>query len=571
MSKSIFAGLVSLYTILLFGLFTPAFADYSVPVSHTHNGREHNHQLPKEGLNHRHGISQAGRAIQKQNKVIYSNTTIVPNTPRNTSSNQPRSTYKPPKPSNPRIVQNDPGLHSHAGREHQHPLPNQGVFHRHGTNGAIGQRVINNTSTTVVYDDIQNAPNYNSSNPNRNNNANTRSNGSINNGYVNDNYTIRDNRGDDNVSRNRKKQNRSERRRWRQAQGVDRFIKGSTQCDPNKTDCNVCAVNVKQQFQKAASKQINWSRKSWNFTWPQPYPPQNVRPLDVFDGDPKYALGIPDKHVQGFVRTNSRLFPYAGSHSHKRKGGIFVVKQGANGEQSLSSLHQTTGKHPSGVQVIGKYLVYGEGTRLFFRDINSQNQRSGVRLTAAGANFGGGLGIIKLARDNHLLITTGPGGQRPNPRFNRFYHLKSVNGRPSSLSFINKSSTNKPQQWPTILSYSENMSLITECGTGDVYSIHTTGDEKGVSAISGKGYWRLSKLVTNGKALGLTAVNAFTTRQDIKRCNVRAAATVNVNPQNRLEFVCHGYAKDPDGSGFNILGKSSRNRDKFYYNVGVVR
>ena len=75
----------------------------------------------------------------------------------------------------------------------------------------------------------------------------------------------------------------------------------------------------------------------------------------------------------------------------------------------------------------------------------------------------------------------------------------------------------------------------------------------------------------NGTDLGLKAVNAFTTAQDLKRCNVRAAATVSVNSRNRLEFVCHGYAKDPDGSGFNILGSSSRDRDKFYFNVGEVR
>ena len=549
MRKSFFTGLVSFCSLLILGIFSTTSADYSVPVSHTHNGREHNHQLPKEGVYHRHGIGQVGKPVRAQNKVIYSNTKTVPN--------KPSTTYKPSKPTyqnNTRVVNNDPTLHTHAGREHRHPLPNQGVYHRHGTNGATGQRVVNNTSSTVVYEDIQNAPTVNSGS-NRDNNKPT--------------WTNRTNNG--NVYNATRDNRRSEKRRWKQAQGFDKFVKGSTRCRPGKSDCNFCAANVQQQFQKAVSKQISWNRKRWNFTWPQPYPPQNVRPLDIFDGDPKYALGIPDKHIQGFVRTNSRLFPYAGSHSHKRNGGIFVVKQGANGEQSLSSLHKTTGKHPSGVQVIGKYLVYGEGTRLFFRDMDSHNQASGFRLTATGANFGGGLGIIKLARDNHLLVTTGPGGQRPGKRFNRFYHLKSVNGRPSSLRFINESSTKKPQQWPSKFAYSENMSLITECGTGDVYAIHTTGDEQGISAISGKGYWRLSKLISNGKALGLTSVNAFTTGQDMKRCNVRAAATVNVNPQNRLEFVCHAYAKDPDGSGFNILGKSSRSRDKFYYNVGVVR
>jgi len=476
----------------------------------------------------------------------------VPNKPK------PRTTYKPPKPiyqNNTRVVNNDPTVHTHAGREHRHPLPNQGVFHRHGTNGAQGQRAVNNQSNTVVYDNIESAPSYNS-NPVENTST-------TNNESVYNNNTAQNDRA--------YTQRRVEKRRWREAQGLDKFVKGSTRCRPGRTDCNYCAANVQQQFQKAASKQISWQRKRWNFTWPKPYPPLNVRPLDVFDGDPKYALGIPDKHVQGFVRTNSRLYPYAGSHSHKNKGSIFVIKQGNNGEQYLSSLHQTTGKHPSGVQVIGKYLVYGEGTRLFFKDINSQNQTSNIRLTASGANFGGGLGIIKLARDNHLLVTTGPGGQRPGKRFNRFYHLKSVNGRPSSLRFINESSTSKKRQWPNQFNYSENMSLITECGTGDIYAAHTTGDEQGISAISGKGYWRLSKLVSNGRALGLTSVNAFTTGQDMKRCNVRAAATVSVNTRNRLEFTCHGYAKDPDGSGFNILGKQSRNRDKFYYNVGVIR
>lgn len=548
MSKSIFAGLVSLCSLFIFG---SVIADYSVPVNHSHNGRQHSHQLPKEGIQHRHGIGQLGQAVRSNNTVIYSSTKTIPN---RTIPNRTTPTYKPPKPT-PQIVNNDPLLHIHAGRQHSHSLPNQGVFHRHGTNGATGQRVVRNTptnttySSNVIYNDIERAPVVN----NTNNQSRTTNNG----------YVARDDR--------QYNQKNSERRRWRQTQGLERFIKGRTRCRPGQADCNYCAANVQQQFQKAASRQISWQRKRWNFTWPQPYPPRNARPLDIFDGDPKYALGIPDKHVQGFVRTNSRLFPYAGSHSHKRKGGIFVVKQGANGEQFLSSLHPTRGKHPSGVQVIGKYLVYGEGTRLIFKDLDSQNQSSDFSLSASGANFGGGLGIIKLARDNHLLITTGPGGQKPGKRFNRFYHLKSVNGRPSSLNFINDSSTRKPQQWSNKFNFSENLSLITECGTGDVYAVHTTGDEQGISAISGKGYWRLSKLVSNGKALGLTSVNAFTTGQDMKRCNVRAAATVSVNTQNRLEFVCHGYAKDPDGSGFNILGKPSRNRDKFYYNVGVIR
>jgi len=531
----------SMLALLLIGLSNISYAEYSVPVNHIHNDREHNHQLPKEGVYHRHGIGQIGKPIQKQNTVIYSNTKVVPTKPTNT--------YKPPKPAvTYQDYSSNNTSHTHAGRQHQHPLPNQGVFHRHGGDGALGQRVVNTTGT-VVFNDTRSIP------------------------KVEKPKTTTYNNQDGSLWTDNERQIRKQKRKWKfsNKNRLDRYVKADTRCAYGQSDCNVCAANVQQQFKKAAAKQINWSRKRWRFNWPRPYPPNNVRPLDVFDGDPKYALGIPDTHVQGFVRTNSRLYPYAGSHSHKRNGGIFVIKQGANGEQFLSSLHKTKGRHPSGVQIIGRYLVYGEGSRLYFKDINSRNQEFDFRLTAPKARFGGGLSVIKLSDNNHLLIATGPGGQKPGARYNRFYHLKSSNGRPSSLTFISESTTRKLSHWPNVLNYSENMSAITECGTGDIYAVHTTGDEQGLSAIAGKGYWRLSKVVSNGKALGLKAINAFTTAQDMKRCNVRASATVNVNSRNRLEFVCHGYAKDPDGSGFNILGKSSRDKDKFNFNVGEVR
>lgn len=550
--------LVLLLGALFLSATNRAFADYSVPVSHSHNAREHNHQLPKEGVYHRHGIGQIGKPIRSRssqqnsrqnyrqksgnNTVIYSNTTTIPN--------KPKTTHKPPKPVfTTQQSRGNNSSHTHGGREHQHPLPAQGVFHRHGGDGPIGQRVVNTTGT-VIYNDTRSFPKLDSKPPTSiyNNQTRNSSNGGI-----------------------RQQQGWTPNRKWKfgNKRSLSKFTKSSQPCESGRNDCNVCAVNVKQQFQKAASKQINWSRKHWNFNWPQSYGPKNVRPLDIFDGDPKYALGIPDTHVQGFVKTNNRMFPYAGSHNHKRNGGIFVVQQGKN-RQMLSSLHKTKSRHPSGVQVIGRYLIWGEGTRLYFKDMNSRHQAKDFSLTASKANFGGGLGIVKLGKDNHLLVVTGPGGQKKGPRFNRFYHLKSTVGRPTSLSFIGESPTKKPQQWPSILNYSENMSLVTECGTGDIYSIHTTGDD-GIGALAGKGYWRLSKLTHTKDTLSLTAINAFTTPQDMKRCNARATATVNVNKQKRLEFLCHGYAKDPDGSGFNILGKSSRNRDKFYYNVGTVR
>ncbi|MEE9302287.1 MAG: hypothetical protein V3U84_00740 [Thiotrichaceae bacterium] len=408
-----------------------------------------------------------------------------------------------------------PVKHSHSGRAHNHSLPNQGLAHRHGSSAQGIADGNTNIRTTPI---VKNSPAV---------------------------KTIQSNI----------------------------LSKALTNCHQGDMDCNVCAANVQQQFNRAVSGKISWQNKAWRFSWPQSYPPYNKRPLDIFDGDPAYALGIPDTHVQGFVRTHSSRFPYAGSHSHKRQGGVFVITQHNDGKKYLATLHPSKSKHPSGVHILGKYLVYGENRVLVFKDLNSPQQQHDITLAVPGStvNFGGGIGLIKLSKDRHLLILSGPGGQDRRPRFHRFYLLKSLQGRPHHLTFINQSRSQKPEQWSRGFAFSENLSAITECGTGDIYTIHTSGDEKGIRAINGNGYWRLSKLEQHQGKLQLKAINGFSSKQNMSSCNVRAAATVYVTPQHHLEFYCHGYAKDPDGSMFNVLGSSSRGKDKFYFRTGVLR
>jgi len=436
-----------------------------------------------------------------------------------------------------------PVSHSHNGRVHQHSLPANGLSHRHG-NGAQGQSVSsqNNRGGT-----ISSSVKYPTSRPPKQQmpsfGAAPSNNGFLVLGHIkpspNSNAPLN-------------------------------FTKGDVNCRIGDADCNVCVSNMRQQFQRASSGKISWQSRPWHFKWPQKYPPYGLRPLDIFNGDPAYALGIPDTHVQGFVRTNSSRFPFAGSHSHKRKGGIFVVQQNNNGSLSLASLKQTTGRHPSAVHVLGKYLVYAEGSQLIFKNLNTPNNTHDYHLRINQPLFGGGLGLTRLSKDNYLLVTTGPGGQKSRPRFNHFYHLKFANGRPASLKFLSRSTSTVPRHWPRGTSFSENLSILTECGTGNIYSVHTSGDEKGVSAIRGNGYWRLSRLQSQGGKLSLNPQDAFSTRQNMSSCNIRAAATVFASRQHKLKFYCHGYAKDPDGSLFNVLGSSSRNEDYFKFKTGTV-
>ena len=430
-----------------------------------------------------------------------------------------------------------PVFHSHAGRIHQHSLPPIGVGHRHGVGQAgIIARSTNTAptiSSSVVYEDTPSQP-----------------------------QPVIKSRVEtipESTSANKLTNN---------------YSKGDPRCRRGEVDCNVCASNVQQQFSRASAGLLKWHKKSWGFTWPKKYPPHGTRPLDVFDGKPAYPLGIPNKHIQGFARTNSSRYPFVGTHSHKRKGGVFVVSQENSGKKSLSTLQKSKGGHPSGLQVIGDFLVYGDAGSLVFKNITSPNKtrtNSIKIIPKVRFGYGGGLALLRLSKNNLLVLTSGPGSQDSRPRFNYFYHLRTANNIPKTLTLINRSQSVMPSQWPKILGFSENLSLVTECGTGDVYSVHTTGDSKGLGTMSGNGYWRLSKLKqTNGK-LNLLPISAFATRQNMPNCNLSSAATVFVNQQHKLEFYCHGFAKDPSGSTFNVLGSPSRNgQDKFDFKVGTL-
>ncbi|MEZ5537781.1 MAG: hypothetical protein R3F02_19435 [Thiolinea sp.] len=426
-----------------------------------------------------------------------------------------------------------PVTHSHAGRSHTHPLPAIGVGHRHG-NGAPGVAAAPSGGGSISGSYTPGAAPGTASGIS----------GSISGAYTPPPPASA----------------------VPPSPSAAQLAKGRNNCRRNDPDCNVCALNVVQQFNRAAAGQISWQTRSWDFDWKKAYAPQKVRPVDVFDGNKKYPLGIPDKHVQGFVRTNSGRYPFAGSHSHDLKGSIFLIGQD---RQNLAALLKTGSGHPSGVQAFGQYLVYGESGRVYLKDLNHPaRQDMSLKLPGPAANFGGGVGLIKLQDDTYLLVTTGPGGQDERPRYNRFYQLLGQNGRMEKIRYIGQSPQEKPAQWPAGFRFAENLSLVTECGSGDIYAIHATGDQNALGIIGGNGYWRLSRLQQQGQQLRLHPVSAFVNRQDLSGCSMRAAASVHVDPANRLEFYCHGFAKNPKGTTLNVLGTPV---NRFRYTVGIPR
>ncbi len=463
--------------------------------------------------------------------------------------------------------------HQHDARQHSHPLPLQGIYHRHGNTGY--GRYINRsgriTGTLTPQRTVPTTP------PRPANNAQPQR-GSISATLRQGNQTrilsIVDPNRRSTVPKGPAASKSpalalTQGRTTQQKQTQQGFTQAQQDCERSARNCNVCAVDVKHQFKRAASGQINWRTEFWHFDWDQPYPPYQLRARHLLAGQQKDLFGIPAKHIQGFIHTNSPQYPFAASHSHRSTGGLLLIEQNPQGEKYLAALYNSQSRHPSGLHAIGHYLAYGEQGQLWLKDLQQPEPTTpDIRLAMPGpaANFGGGLGIVKLAGNGHLLVTTGPGGQDQRPRFNRFYYLRSRNGRPAGLRFLNQSAQPNPAQWPKGLAFSENLSLLSECGSGDIYAIHSGGDEDEMSVIRGQGYWRLSKVVVRQQRLSLRPLSAFMQPQNMDKCSLRAAATVRVNPDHQLEFYCHGYAKNPEGSMLNILGKA---HNRFYFKVGV--
>lgn len=337
-------------------------------------------------------------------------------------------------------------------------------------------------------------------------------------------------------------------------------LRGDTTCKYGDPDCNRCATGVEDQFRLAFETGhrpwIGWEEHSWTFRGDSKYAPDGMKPETAFRpyGEGK-DVGVVTKHIQGFVRTNSSQVPYAGSHSHKSTGSIFFIERDGSGLK-LQSLYRSNKDHPSGVAVLGDGLFVAESDflRRFSISAAGKNQpgpRFNLEKNKAGLglqNGGAGIGLTKLHDGTTLLIVSAPGGgfqwkidkdareDNAKPRATRLYRFWPN-------AFADNPTIRLLGEWkhPGVSSkpdgpgpYSENLSVVTECGSGRIYTIHTTGDFR----LKGDGYWRLSRLEGDPDHPRLVHVETARQKQDNEACHQRSSATVRVNSAGELEFLC---------------------------------
>jgi hypothetical protein len=314
---------------------------------------------------------------------------------------------------------------------------------------------------------------------------------------------------------------------------------GATDCRYGDADCNVCANDVQTQFFAAFDDDaLDWKTWKWHFHFNDRIVPDDDEPGDVL------ATGF-SNHVQGFVRTNNDDIRYAVSHDADSgdNGAFFFIQRGPE-RNTLKAMHRSSVAHPVSVFEIGQYVGSAEGPKMRMFDVrritSDQNYSWGVGIAGANTEIGGGgLGMAKLEDGAHLLVVSGKGGDKDpdtSPRRTKFFRVEGPLTRPTRVTPKGDVVYSQNPDWSGDYRFSDNLSVITECGTGRLYTIHVAGEE----SLNGKGYWRLSRV--DGTADGGYTLKTLAGRwqsQDNDNCWLRGGASAHVNKAHDIELYCH--------------------------------
>ncbi len=318
--------------------------------------------------------------------------------------------------------------------------------------------------------------------------------------------------------------------------GFARRLHGDASCGSGERDCNVCAFDVRGQFRAMFQygKRTNVEMQ-WTFSWFTTYAPSNRTPNDAFEDGTWFPSG---DHVQGFVRTGSIQKPYAGSYSDNTLGSVFVLERYAPYPRLRNIITSLGGEgHPSGAHALGHYVGVNESDVVRIRDIDAPaTTASWTDSSGEIRTSGGGFGLARLGPSEYLVASTNPGGGQSGARSTHFWRYSGALNTSGAMTHLGG---NDHRLLPGgSYNTNENLSLITECETGQLYAIHTSGD----ADIYGDGFWRVARVeqATNGFPV-LRTLEIYAEGQNMENCHLRAAATAYAQDNGEIETYCHGY------------------------------
>jgi len=330
-------------------------------------------------------------------------------------------------------------------------------------------------------------------------------------------------------------------------------LHGAWDCSPDDPDCNSCATDVRAQFRDGS-----WQKgdNQWAFE-----PRRNFHGITP---DEAYHGSILE-HVQGFVRLNGPGVRFAMvhsgglEHSGARFASLSIIDERAQGGLGLSELRSidAAAAHTSGLFTLGRYVgMFSADGVLSLLD--TSGDRSGPQLDftlpipgprAHGiSSRSGGVAMIRLAEGGYLLLAN-EGGDGPSSGHSHFYwvqnDLRTLTSSSAQLNVRDLGDWQYPyaHDGPSDYHHSENLSLLTECQTGDIYAVYVGSSQSLIQALGplGRTFWRVARVVVSGQGVELEPIGVYTRLSSPERCFGRAAGSAFVQADHRIELLCHQW------------------------------
>ena len=312
--------------------------------------------------------------------------------------------------------------------------------------------------------------------------------------------------------------------------------------------CNRCLTDVRGEFglfkDAGREERSYWFRDDRNGGAFEPY---GIHASDVITG------AASNGHVQSFARlpilSDSFTNWYAATHSEEdgRDGYLYFVEDDPS--------YQTPGSvryvypvsltaHPGGVQAIGSFLVVpNEETaedRSYYQvyDVSLPEQ---VRLTATRklpATGAANVAVARLADGGYLFVSS-------RSSFHETYLAFYAHDIETLSGF-------KDLGLMTGAYWAENLTMITECETGDLYVLGGGGDR--IGPAGGTGYyarenlWALYRVRRDEGKVNLDLVD-YVEKDRSRGCNARASGTAFVDKDGHLHVYCHEKTLSAPGEG----------------------
>jgi hypothetical protein len=245
---------------------------------------------------------------------------------------------------------------------------------------------------------------------------------------------------------------------------------------------------------------------------------------------------------------------YSGEHF----ASLSLIEQRAGG-LGLSDLRgiNAAAAHTSGLFTMGRYVgMFSADGVLTLLDVSGGLGADPVDYTLPIAqprshgisSRSGGLAMIRLAEGGYLLLAN-EGGDGPSSGHSHFYRLQldlhavgsSAPSAPPAVQDLGDWQYPHAHGGPGDYHHSENLSLLTECQTGDIYAVYVGSSRSVIKALGplGRTFWRIARVVVSARGVMLEPLGVYTRLSSIERCFGRAAGSAFVQDDHRIDLLCH--------------------------------